>query len=66
VENPEDPIQDNSKTVYLIDYGLTKRASSMRMKRVNEDWLKSENLRLTGTPIYASVHSHLGSTQCYK
>lgn len=52
--------------VYLIDYGLTKKASTMRMRKLNPDFLKPENLRLTGTPIYASVHSHMGSTQCYK
>lgn len=66
MENPEDPTQDKSKTLYLIDYGLTKKASTMKVRRLNEEFLKPENLRLTGTPIYASVYSHMGTTQCYK
>lgn len=36
------------------------------MRNVREDYLKAENLRLTGTPIYASVYSHMGTTQWYK
>jgi hypothetical protein len=49
----------------LIDFGLTKQTSHIRMRKFKEEFIKAENLRLTGTPIYASVYSHMGSTQCY-
>lgn len=62
-ENPEDLSKDKSNVLYLIDYGLTKKVSQVRVRNVREDYLKAENLRLTGTPIYASVYSHMGTTQ---
>ena len=38
----------------------------MRVRKFREDFLKPENLRLTGTPIYASIYSHMGTTQWYR
>ena len=37
----------------------------MRTRKLKEELLRPENLKLTGTPIYASIYSHLGTTQWY-
>lgn len=48
VENHNDPSLDDSNTLYLIDYGLTKEASSGRVPMITKQAYLSKNLRLTG------------------
>ena len=58
---PEDPNQEKSNILYLIDYGLTKEESINMIPKISKQAYLSKNLRLTGTPIYASVHAHIGT-----
>lgn len=53
----------NPDLFYLIDFGLSRKYSSAR--RIPRDAYDIDNLRLTGTPIYASVNSHLGWGSCF-
>ena len=49
LENPEDPSQDKSNTLYLIDYGLTKNETYNKVPIFSKRSYMKENLRLTGT-----------------
>lgn len=48
LDNPEDTSQDNSNTLYLIDYGLTKAESIGRVPWISKHAYAAKNLRLTG------------------
>lgn len=48
LENPEDHIEDQSNTIYLIDFGLTKVDSKDRVPKIPPRAYHKENLRLTG------------------
>jgi serine/threonine protein kinase len=47
-------------TIYLIDYGLSKRYKDLRTKRHMQ---YSENKKFLGTARYASINTHLGIEQ---
>lgn len=47
----------NSNTVYLIDYGLSKRFTD---PKTGDHIPFREGKQLTGTARYASVNTHLG------
>lgn len=50
----------NSKTIYIIDFGLSKRYRHPKTKKhINY----KEGKSLTGTPRYASINNHLGVEQ---
>lgn len=52
-------LEDNASTLYLIDYGLTKR-----WKQANGEHISyKEGKTLTGTARYASAYTHLGVEQ---
>ena len=63
---PEDTNQEKSNILYLIDYGLTKEESINMIPKISKQAYLSKNLRLTGTPIYASVHAHIGTNHWYR
>jgi serine/threonine protein kinase len=48
LDSPEDPDKDNSNTLYLIDYGLSKPESVGRLPCISRQAYLSKNLRLTG------------------
>lgn len=50
----------SSKTVYVIDFGLTKRYKDLR---TNQHIPYYGGKSLTGTARYASINTHLGSEQ---
>ena len=52
--------------LYLIDYGLAKVESKTCPRQYPADLYEKENLRLNGTPLYASINSHLGWSKVYK
>ena len=52
--------------LYLIDYGLAKVESRSCPKSSPTDIYLKENLRLNGTPLYASINSHLGWNKIFK
>jgi serine/threonine protein kinase len=53
-------IEDNSNTVYLIDFGLSKKyKDSKTMEHIGY----KETRQLTGTARYASINNHLGVEQ---
>lgn len=53
-----------SNNFYLIDFGLSRKHSMTRS--APKEIFEMKNLRLTGTPIYASVNSHLGWANCFR
>ena len=61
LDRPEMASEDQSNVLYLIDYGLTRDESKGRTPCISKQAYLSKNLRLTGTPIYASVHAHIGT-----
>ena len=53
-------INKNSHTVYLIDFGLSKK---YRDSKTMQHIPYKENKNLTGTARYASINAHLGIEQ---
>jgi casein kinase 1 len=53
-------LESNRAVIHLIDFGLAKR---YRDERTHCHILYREGKRLTGTPRYASINSHLGIEQ---
>jgi serine/threonine protein kinase len=53
-------LDSNSNTVYLIDYGLSKK---YKEKGTNNHIQYRENRNLVGTARYASINAHLGIEQ---
>lgn len=51
--------EENSKTIYLIDFGLSKKI--INEKKEHEEF--KINVGLIGTPRYTSINSHLGYQQ---
>lgn len=46
-----------SNIVYLIDFGLTKKAIENNMPQINYNKFGSK--KMAGTPIYASISAHM-------
>ena len=53
-------LNENSNTIYAIDYGLSKR---FKDKNTNQHITYRENRHLVGTARYASINAHLGIEQ---
>lgn len=58
--------EKTKNTVYLIDFGLTKKESNFDKARVPSRLYQRENLILTGTPAFASINLHLGWDKTFK
>ena len=56
-------LDENSKYVYLLDFGLSKTFNKYSN---SEDKHKNENKRMTGTPRYASINALKGLEQSQK
>lgn len=52
--------------VYLIDYGLSKQESVWEKPNIPPHVHQAQNLRLNGTPLYASINAHLGWSKMFK
>jgi serine/threonine protein kinase len=53
-------------TLYLIDYGLSKKESVYTKASPPDFVYQKQNLQLNGTPLYASINSHLGWSKMFK
>lgn len=53
-------LEENSNTIYIIDFGLSKR---YRDKSSGQHIQYRENRHLVGTARYASINAHLGIEQ---
>lgn len=53
-------LNDNSHTIYMIDYGLSRRYKD---KNTGQHVSYRENRNLVGTARYASINAHLGIEQ---
>lgn len=53
-------------TLYLIDYGLSKVESVYTRSSPPSSVYNKSSLQLNGTPLYASVNSHLGWSKMFK
>lgn len=53
-------------TLYLIDYGLSKKESIYTKSSPPDFVYQKQNLQLNGTPLYASINSHLGWSKMFK
>jgi serine/threonine protein kinase len=52
--------------LYLIDYGLSKEESTCSKPIIPPSVYNKAMLQLNGTPLYASISSHLGWTKMFK
>ena len=52
--------------LFLIDYGLSKKESAYNKPSAPSFMYNRSNLQLNGTPLFASVNSHLGWTKMFK
>lgn len=52
--------------LYLVDYGLSRLESKTRTMHVPKHIFDKSNLRLNGTPLYASINLHLGWSKVFK
>lgn len=52
--------------LYLIDYGLSKKESVYNKPNPPASVFYKANLQLNGTPLYASINSHLGWSKMFK
>lgn len=60
------PEKPNELILHFIDFGLSKWFDQNDPgDEPPASAYEAKNLRLTGTPIYASVNSHLGWSNCY-
>lgn len=53
-------------TLYLIDYGLSKEESKYSKPNIPSSVFNKAVLQLNGTPLYASINSHLGWSKMFK
>lgn len=53
-------------TLYLIDYGLSKKESTTTTAVPPAYVYEKSVLQLNGTPLYASINSHLGWSKMFK
>ena len=57
----------NKKNIlFLIDYGLTKKEDTFLKNQIPSYIFNKWNLRLNGTPLYASINAHLGWNKAFK
>lgn len=58
----------NKNILYLIDYGLTRHQSKMLSSTIDYPSYiyQKENMKLMGTPLYASLNLHLGWSKVFK
>ena len=52
--------------LYLIDFGITQKESSLDISKHDASIYDMENLKLNGTPLYASINLHLGWDKVFK
>lgn len=53
-------------TLYLIDYGLSMKETVYTKAEPPASIFEKQNLQLNGTPLYASINSHLGWSKMFK
>ena len=59
-------IDDNINTLYLIDYGLTKREDRFDEDEIPPEIFEKDMVSLSGTPNYASINLHSAWDLCFK
>lgn len=52
--------------MYLIDYGLSQKKDVYNKNQLPKHIFNKWNVRLNGTPLYASINAHLGWNKVFK